>query len=266
MKTRAVFTTLLLLFSTIFSKAVQPRQDTLQVWNDYIRVLKVSMAKRASGDFPFIGICESPELMQRVQRGEVIITDHDPRKVPQGLIHHWIGAIYLPNVSVDQVLTVLSNYERYSDFFSPLIRKSVVIQRDGDNSKVTVVAVQKAFSVTAAVETDNQIQIVRLDRNRIYLMTDATRVQEIANYGQPKERPFPEGKEPGYIWRSFVLERIEEQDGGVYLELEAVSLSRGIPVEVRWLIKPLTDELPRKLMADTLNKTRIAVERSTREQ
>jgi hypothetical protein len=35
----------------------------------------------------------------------------------------------------------------------------------------------------------------------------------------------------------------------------------GIPVEFRWLIKPLTDELPRRLMLDMLNDTRIAVRR-----
>jgi hypothetical protein len=48
----------------------------------------------------------------------------------------------------------------------------------------------------------------------------------------------------------------------VYVDLETISLSRGIPVEVRWLIKPLTDDLPRKMMADILDETRAAVQRS----
>jgi hypothetical protein len=44
--------------------------------------------------------------------------------------------------------------------------------------------------------------------------------------------------------------------------LETISLSRGIPVEVRWLIKPLTDNLPRKMMTDILDETRAEVQRS----
>jgi len=44
--------------------------------------------------------------------------------------------------------------------------------------------------------------------------------------------------------------------------LETVALSRGIPLEVRWLIKPLTDELPRRIMTDMLQDTRDAVQRS----
>ena len=47
----------------------------------------------------------------------------------------------------------------------------------------------------------------------------------------------------------------------MYVELETVSLSRGIPLEVRWLIKPLTDDLPRKLIFGTLNETRAVVQK-----
>ncbi len=36
-----------------------------------------------------------------------------------------------------------------------------MLERDGDNVKLTVVAVQKAFSVTPAVETDDEVKIMR---------------------------------------------------------------------------------------------------------
>ena len=164
-----------------------------------------------------------------------MITNHDPRKVPQGLIHHWVGVIFIPNVSLDQVMRVLNSYDRYGDFYKSLIRKTTVIERAGDSVKLNVLAVQKTFSVTAAVDT------------------------EIANYGQPSEHAFPEARRPGYVWRALIVQRLEQRDGGVYLELETISLSRGMPVEVRWLIKPLTDELPRKMMSDILDETRAAV-------
>jgi hypothetical protein len=49
--------------------------------------------------------------------------------------------------------------------------------------------------------------------------------------------------------RALIVQRLEQRDGGVYIELETISLSRGIPIEVRWLIKPLTDDLPRKMLS-----------------
>jgi hypothetical protein len=90
-------------------------------------------------------------------------------------------------------------------------------------------------------------------------VSSAVRIQEIADYGRPTEHPFPESRRPGYVWREVTVQRFEERDGGVYVELETIVLSRGIPPGFRWLIKPLVDELPRKLMLDTLNDTRTAV-------
>jgi hypothetical protein len=258
MKTRAALLILLLLLSSTVSKAVQPKQDTLQVWDDHIRDLKSSMAERAAGNRPFLWVDESPDMVQRLLRSEVVVTDHDPRRVPQGLIHHWVGAIFIPNVKLDQVLGVLNDYNRYSEIYKPLIKKAEVLTRDENTVKLDVLAVQKAFSVTAAVELDEEVQIERPTSNRVFITANSIRVQEIANYGLSNEHPFQEDRRPGYVWRSFVLQRIEERDGGVYVELETVALSRSIPIEFRWLIKPLTDELPRKMMTDMLDDMRSA--------
>jgi hypothetical protein len=259
-------TILYLLLSVALSKAAEPKRETLRAWDDYIFSVNTDVAERISGNRPFLWIDESPETRLRVQNGKLAITNHDPRKVPQGLIHHWVGVMFVPNVSLDQVMQVLNSYDRYSDIYKPLIRKTSVIEQVGDTVKVNVLAVQKAFSVTAAVNTDEEIQITRPAPNRVCITANSVQIQEIANYGQPSEHAFPEDRRPGYVWRALIVERLEERDGGVYIELETISLSRGIPVEVRWLIKPLTDELPRKMMTDILDQTRTAVQRSSPDQ
>lgn len=96
--------------------------------------------------------------------------------------------------------------------------------------------------------------------NKALITRNVVRVQEIADYGNPSEHPFVEARRPGYVWREVVVQRLGQRDSGVYVELETVSLSRGIPLEVRWLIKPLTDDLPRKLIFEMLNETRAVVQ------
>jgi hypothetical protein len=103
------------------------------------------------------------------------------------------------------------------------------------------------------------VQIVRLDANRVYIVSNAIRVQEVADYGEPSQHLYPENERPGYVWRTMGLTRLEQRDGGVYVEMETIALSRGIPVAFRWLVKPLTDKLPRKIMMATLEATRAAV-------
>jgi len=262
MKTKGVPTILFVLLAAAVSTATELKQQTIQAWEAYVRAANMRMEQRTSGQSPFLWVVEEPDRMQRVRAGEVLVAPVDrdnPHKVPHGLIHDWIGAIFLPNAKLDDVMRVLGDYDHYKDFYKPLVMKSKLVERTDDHEKVTLLMTQKAFSVTAAVETDNEVRIVRPDANRAYSLSDSVRVQEIADYGKPHEHALPEGQGPGYVWREFSVSRLEERDGGVYVEIETIAMSRGIPVAVRWMIKPLVENLPRKIMLATLTDTRDAV-------
>jgi hypothetical protein len=252
-------TILLLLFTVARVHAAELKQGTLRAWEAYVRTVNLTMEDRATGRSRFLWVDESSDRIDRVRGGEILVASHDPDDVPQGLIHHWIGAVFIPSATLDEVTRVLNDYDRYPDFYRPLVAQSKIVERTDDREKVTLLMTQKAFGVTAAVETDDEIRIKQLGANRVYIMSNAVRVQEIADYGQPSEHPFPEDRRPGYVWHTLGLIRLEQRDGGVYVEMETVALSRGIPALFRWLIKPLTDSLPRKIMSETLEDTREAV-------
>jgi hypothetical protein len=265
-KTRAVLAILFLLLASARSKATELKEETLQAWDAYVRAAKLRMEERASGQSPFLWVDDKPDWAQRVRAGELVVATVDsdnPHKVPHGLIHDWIGVMFLPNAKLDDVMRVLDDYDRYKDFYRPMVVKSQLLERTDDHEEVTLLMMEKAFSVTAAVETEDEVRIVRLDGNRAYSLSNSVRVQEIAHYGQPGEHVLPEGHGPGYIWRVFSVVRLEQRDGGVYVEMETIAMSRGIPVEFRWLIKPLVEALPRKIMLATLKGTRDAASEET---
>ena len=243
------------------SHAAELKQATVEAWDGYVRTVNSAMSRRAAGETPFLWVDESPDLLRRVQAGEVLVAGHDLVKVPRGLIHHWMGAMFLRDATLDDVTRVLSDYNRYAEFYRPFVVKSKLLEDTTDRQKITIVMVQKAFSVTAAVEADDEIRVTKLDASRLYSSSNSVRIQEIANYGGRDEQLLPEGQGPGYIWRTFGITRLVERDGGVYVEMETIALSRGIPIEFRWLIKPITEKLPREIMFDTLNKTKAAVRR-----
>ncbi|MGO9339202.1 MAG: hypothetical protein ACLPH3_18205 [Terracidiphilus sp.] len=259
MKSASALALLYLVLSVQPLEAAAPKPETLRAWDAYIRIVNQNVAKSAAGDSQFLWIDESQDVARRVHGNEVVVTSHDPEGVPQGMIHDWVGVVFVPDATLDQALNVVENYDRYGEFYKPLVRKCTILARDEDQVKLNVVATQKVLSVTAAVETEEQVHVVRLDPKRAFITSSAVRVREIADYGQPNEHPFPENRRPGFVWREVTVQRLEERDGGVYVELETVLLSRGIPAELRWLIKPLADELPRRLMFGVLNDTRSAV-------
>lgn len=254
---------LLILFAVTVSYAAELKPVTLQGWNDYVRTVTSSMEQRANGTHPFLCVDETPDAKKRVLAGEAVVDMHPHDKIRDGLIHHWVGAIYFPGATIDQVSGVLDDYDHYKDIYTPMIMKSKCLERNDCVVRVNLLLVGKAAGVVGAVDTDDEVQTVKLDDSRIYSISTSVRSQEISDYGKPNERLLEQDKGPGYVWRTFGVTRLMQRDGGVYYETETVTLSRGIPWAFRWLVEPVTERLPRSIMTQSLNDLREAVKKST---
>ena len=87
-------------------------------------------------------------------------------------------------------------------------------------------------------------------------------MQEIRHYGKSDEQVLPPDQGKGFIWRLYSVTRFEERDGGVYVELEAIALSRDIPVALRWVVNPMVRRVSKNYMLTSLQQMEGAV-RST---
>jgi hypothetical protein len=239
--------------------AAELRPDTLQAWEAYVRTVRAHMEERARGKASFLRVDEKPGLVQRVRAGEVLAEPEggaSPHPVPGGLILDWTGAVFMPKAQLDDVMRVLDDYGRYKDFYKPMVVRARRLEQTPGHEKVTLLMMQKAYWVTAAVETDNEIQIASLGSDRLYSLSTSVRVQETGDYGKPGEHAFPVDRGPGYVWRTCTVTRLEQRDDGVYEEVEMIALSRGIPWAYRWLVQPLAERLPRNILVATLRRSR----------
>jgi hypothetical protein len=73
----------------------------------------------------------------------------------------------------------------------------------------------------------------------------------------------PQDHGTGIIWRLYSIARYQERDGGVYVELEAIALSRDIPGALRWLVEPIVRRVSRSSLVLSLQETADAVRSST---
>jgi hypothetical protein len=83
----------------------------------------------------------------------------------------------------------------------------------------------------------------------------------MAGVGTERERALTGGEEHGFLWRLNTYWRCEERDGGVYVRVETVSLSRAIPRGLGWAVGPFVESVPRESVEFTLRRTVSALER-----
>ena len=187
----------------------------------------------------------------------------NPKNVPGGLIHHWIGAVFLPDVNIDQVVHVTRDYDRYKDYYQPFVIESKALAVDDEYGHFTMRILNKALFLKIALDADYQANYSRLDENRIYSISRTTRVQEIQGLGETGEHSIPEGLGGGYIWKLFSIARFEQRYGGVYVELEAIALSREVPMAARFFADPIVRRVSRNSMLISLQQTRDALRRDS---
>jgi hypothetical protein len=251
----------LLLCIPAISNAAKLKQETLKAWNEYVHAADSHMQERLQAGKHFLWMDANSDRRQ-TRDGEILISEvgaHNPKRVPFGLIHHWIGAAFIPNTKVDDVLAVVRDYSRYKEFYKPAVIDSKPVSQAGTHDKFSMLLLNKAVLRRTAIESDYESSYFQVDAKRWYSIASATRVQEIDAYGEPGERRLPLNEGGGYIWRLHSISRFEERDGGVYVELEAIALSRDIPISFRWIVDPIVRRVSKDALFTSLRQTSNAV-------
>src|SRR5690349_3841107 len=257
--------TLLNLAAALTSKGAELSPETLNAWDAYVQSQNARVAAYSNAT-PFLWSDQSPDRLRRLHNGEAVVAPfgQNPHKVPHGLIHHWIGAVFLPGARMDDVLSVVRDYGKYKDFYAPNVIDSRVSRQTDTQDTFSLRMLNKAVVAKFALDTDFQGTYRRLDENKWYSMSCTTRVREVENYGLADEHEAPANTGRGLIWRLYSISRFEQRDGGVYVELEAVVLSRDIPGALRWLVDPIVRRTSKSAMDVSLQKTEGAVVETNR--
>ncbi len=105
----------LTVWATQIARAADLRPGTLTAWNAYVKQADAHMQERAAGRQTFLWMDESPDRAARVRRGEVVlapVVNHGTEGVSHGLVHDWIGAVFIPGATVDSLWSVVPMIDR----------------------------------------------------------------------------------------------------------------------------------------------------------
>lgn len=229
--------------------------STLSSWDEYVdrskaglaqdirspeRLLRVSMKHQGSSDAGY-----ESGLEVGLPQGSMI-------PIPAGLIHRWKGAVFIRNASSLDLLAALQDYDSYTDISRPAVIDSKLLSRAQDEFRYRLKFAQKGFGVKAGLSGVFRSNYYRLSSNEGYSLTEATTLDELENPGTPEERLIPFGASHGYVEKIFTIIRYHQANRGVYVEIETLTLSRGVPISVRWMISPVIQRFSRQTMKGTL--------------
>jgi hypothetical protein len=266
---RTLLAGILLITNLQIAVAEQLKSETTAAFDHYVQLSEERMSNELHGPFLRIdGLTpqERENDLQKLKNGAVII-DHletldqgHAIKVPGGLIHHWVGTVFIPGAILSQTLTFLEDYDNQSKFYSPDVERSKQLQRNGNDFKVFL-RLRKHKVITVVLDTEYDVKYSSLGPDRATSDSRSTRIAEVDNPGKPDESEKPVGDDNGFLWRLNSYWRFLQRDGGVYVQLEAVSLTRDIPTGLNWLVGPFVISIPKESIEFTLSRTREALKR-----
>ncbi len=250
--------------------AAELERETIAAFNHYVSVAEQQLRSTLRPDGPFLWIDSRPKssrnhYYQELRSGQFVIRrlqtydDGKSIEIPDGMVHHWIGIAFVPGATLKSVEGVLEDYQDYSRIYAPQVRRSKILSRNEDGFKLYM-QLYRGSPREVAYNADFDVQRVSLGPTRIASSSVSSRIVQLQHPSQPDSPGVQPGQDSGYLWRLNNYWRYEQKDGGVYMQVESISLSRDVPGLLSWFVRPIIYHIARETIASLLDASRHAVE------
>lgn len=233
-----------------------PARESLEKYQAYIHEAETRIQREVQSPI-YLWAEQSPARWARVRGGEAVVEPWNAQgdsDIGDALIHDWIGAYFISGVKLPQAVAFLQDYGVHKDFYRPEVVDSRLLSHSGNDYRLFYRLVKKKI-ITVVLNTEHTARYYPINGTRLVTSSYTTRIAEVKNAGKPTERELPPGEDHGFLWRLNTYWRLEEKDGGVYIECQTISLTRTVMLGLGWLINPIIRSLPRESLAHMLTAT-----------
>ncbi len=263
------------LFAPLCS-AAQPTPATTSSFNSYIAKVEARLAQQHQSQNGFLASGTARGQNEaRLRGGELIIEQLTPAKDaewPGAMLHDWRGTAFAPGAKAADFERLMKDFGAYPRYFAPQVTQAKILSHQpsglssnqnslqGDRFQA-VMRVRQKHVITVVMDTAYDITFSRLDPQHGYSISRSTEIDEIDSPGTRNERTLKSSEEHGFLWRLNTYWSYEERDGGLYMQIESVSLTRSIPTGLGWIIGPFVKSVPRESLEFTLRATCNALQK-----
>lgn len=264
--TASLFFLLLQFPLAICCTAAELKRNTIEAFEHYARVTDARIDAELRPGGPFLWVDSLPplrrqQLYDRLRQGELeirqerTVEEGKPIEIPDGLIHHWSGVAFVPGISLERALSLLQDYDNHWRMYKPEVRRSKLLERT-NNTFTIYLQFYKNSPRRVSFNTVFEVHYTRIDATHVISHAASLRIAELQYPDQPGSSEFAVGQGRGYLWRMNIYWRLEEKDGGVYMQVETIALSRDVPAIFAWFVNPLIRRISRQTLVSLLYATR----------
>src|SRR3984885_14985539 len=234
----------------------EPTPAAISGFNSYSTAVESRLAQQHRSPNTFLApVASDPKSAEtRLRQGELIVERLTPSTGPDfsgALLHHWRGTAFAPGAKAADFERLMRDFNCYPRDFSPQVLGAIGSWRGEDRAQVWM-RVRQRHVITVVMDTTYDITFGQLDAQHGFRISKSTRIAEIDSAGTSRERALSANEEHGFLWRLNTYWSCEERDGGLYLQIEAVSLTRSIPRGLGWALGPYVESIPRESLEFTL--------------
>ena len=255
-----------------------PPADTLVAWNRYVAMTERRIDAELADGRRFLAMDfdtgRRERERSRLQSGQLLIepvgsegAEAGSIDVPEGLIHHWRGYVFIPGATLGALMSNVSDPTGPRSIRQEDVLETRVLSRHADGLRLFL-KLQRQSLVSVGYNTEHDVRYRRHSSARASSRSRATRIAEVDDVGLPSERERGPDDDRGFLWRMNSYWRYEAVPGGVIVELESLTLSRGLPWGTRTVVRPLIERVARESIERTLvtldQRVRLAASGSER--
>jgi hypothetical protein len=260
---------------TLNAHAAELKPKTRAGFDHYVQVanarIQAELAASAKGapflDFELKDAAQQRAIRDQLSKGETVIEKVVEKEngkniddIPDGIIHHWRATVFIPGADLKSTVVLISDYNNNKNVYKPevvdsrLLSKKVIDPNTTEFHAFLRFYKKKILAVTLNTEHDALYTV--LSPTREIESSHTVRVAQVDAAGTPNEREKPVGNDDGFMWALNSYWRLEQKDGGTYVQCEAISLTRDIPTGLGWIVKPFITDVPKESLHTTMDQTR----------
>lgn len=243
----------------------EPTTAALSAFDSYTHEVETRLAAQHRSAAGFLGVADSiAPTVARLRAGDLIIEKLTPPVnsfAEQGaMLHHWRGTAFVRGATAADFERLMRDFSSYPRHFAPEVERASATALPGGDLLASM-RVRQRHVITVVMDTSYDVRFGQLDVRHGYSISRSTRIAEIAGAGTKSEHALSAADEHGFLWRLDTYWSYEERDGGLYMQIESVSLTRSIPRGLGWAIGPFVESVPRESLEFTLRSAANALRR-----